>query len=79
MTAQGYRNRIYAIEWLGNLWLRYGAPRDVCERMIAHCSENVSADYYGEPRLIADDPEIARAQAHFDRMFSQDNGVVSFA
>lgn len=35
-----------------------------------HCTECVEADFYGVERPKTDDPEIARMQVYFDRLFS---------
>lgn len=79
MTSEGYRARIFCIEWHANLWRIYGTPLERCEAMMRHCSENVSADFYGEPRLTSDDPEIERMQAYLDQVFSSPHrGPVSF-
>jgi hypothetical protein len=78
MTDQGYRNRLFAIEWLANLWLRYGTPIKRCEQMRAFCSECLDADYYGMERPATDDAEIMRAQSHFDHMFSRGGALVSW-
>lgn len=85
MTEQGYSNRIFAIEWHAELWRRSGYPRDLCEAVMRHASEAVSADYYGGARLApeSDDPEVAKiccdVEAYFDRLFnSPHRGPVSF-
>lgn len=78
MTPQGYRNRLYAIEWHGRLWLRYGTPFDLCDRMVRYCSEVLDADYYQVERPETDDPHITAMQAHFDRLFSSGGCLVSF-
>lgn len=86
MTSQGYRNRIYSIEWHAELWRRIGHPRDLCEAVMRHASSCVEADYYGELRPLPDTGdratnEICRdAEAYFDRVFDPElRGPTSFA
>jgi hypothetical protein len=79
VSPEGYRNRLYAIEWHGRLWHRYGADFEYCEVMIRHCSECLSADYYSEPRPVTTDLLIAKMEAYLDRLFAQANPLVSFA
>jgi hypothetical protein len=72
-SDEGYRRRLYAIEWHANLWRMYGTPRDVCERMIRACTENLDAENYGIPRPGTDDADIARMQAYLDALFKSES------
>lgn len=71
MSAAGYRARVYAVEWHGNLWRLNGVPSDRCEEMIRYCTECVDADFFGDQRPTTDDAEIAKMCAYLDRLFQE--------
>jgi hypothetical protein len=79
VTDEGYRARLFCIEWHANLWRIHGTPIEWCEAMRHHCSEILDADYYGEPRPQTDDPELHRMERYLDRVFSSPfSGLVSY-
>lgn len=70
MSPEGYRARLWLIEWHVNLWRAYGTSQDVCERALHYFQEVLDADFYGEPRPKINDSEILAAQRYFDDVFA---------
>jgi hypothetical protein len=71
MSPDGYRARLWLIEWTVDLWRAHGASHDFCERSLHYFQEALDADFYGEPRPAIDDPEILALQRYFDDQFSR--------
>ena len=75
MTEQGFRARIYSVEWHCNLWRPFCHIEHV-EAVMRHCSEVVEADYYGMDRPAPEtgdaglDSVCTAAERYFDKVFS---------
>lgn len=73
MTEEGFRRRVYAVEWHARLWRLHGGEHDLCERMMQHCTECVEADYYGVQRPVTDEPLIAQMERYMDGLYASSN------
>ncbi len=84
ISEEGFRTRIWAIEWHANLWRSVGWPREWCEAALEHCSECVAADFYAVERP---DPEgsdemiawLKGVEIYFDACVFNGRGPQSFA
>ncbi len=71
MTAEGYKARLWLLEWTVDLWRAHGTSHDVCERALLYFHETLDADWYGVPRPATDDADVLVAQRYFDDLFMQ--------
>lgn len=78
MTDEGYRNRLYAIEWHVELWRVNGTPVDLCAEVLHHLQEVLDADFYGEDRPTTGNKWAKTLEAYLDRLFAAGGALVSW-